>query len=147
MSILFPLLILSPFVGAIQLSFDAWLLRITGFLFGAAAPFSQLRACIAWSKVPYLITLGMWAIFIGQDPQSVFLHVASDASSICIILVSAAVNFWSFGLLVQSLREVQGFSLWSAFANCVLVSLLSISIISFLMFVSRFSCIYVFNLF
>lgn len=137
--ILLSSLVLGPFVGSILLAIDASLLRITGSFFGGSAPFSYCRAATAWSKVPYCITLCMWFIFMGQDPDTVFIHVASDAPAICIALVSAAVNIWSFVLLAQALREIQSFSSSRAFYNAALARFLSFSVICLFLFVSRFA--------
>ncbi len=126
-------LFLGPLLGALQLLLDAYLLRAI-----SRAPFTPLLAAITWSKVPYCITLCMWLIFMGQDTSTIFLHVGSRSSDIYIILVSLAVNLWSFLLLTKAVKALQSISFSRALFNVSISSLLSFSLICFFMFISRF---------
>jgi hypothetical protein len=146
-AVFLPLLAIGPLLGFILILFDAWLLQKTGSLVGGNATFCHCRAALAYSKIPYFFTLSMWLIFMLQDPTAIFLHVASDASAICIAIVSVAVYLWSLLLLVQLVREVQSFSIVRALLNVVSANLLSFSIICFIMFISRFIYLIIVNLF
>lgn len=142
--IFFPLLILGPLFGSLLLRFNAGLLRMVGHLFRGSAEYSHCLAAVTWSKVPYTITLSMWLLFLVQDPSTIFLHVASEASALCIALVSLAVNAWSFLLLIQALREIQSFSLFKSLIYAIFSSFLSFSLIYLLMFVFRFIYFFIF---
>jgi hypothetical protein len=143
-TIFVPLIGLGPLFGSLLLLFNAWLLRLVGYLFGGTAEYSHCLAAVTWSKVPYTITLLLWLFFLVQDPATVFLHVSSEGSALCIALVSIAVNFWSFLLLVQAFREIQSISLFKSLISTTLSSFFSFSFLYLLMFVSRFIYFFIF---
>lgn len=121
-SIFLPLFLLSPIWGALIFYLDGWILSFTASWFGQPkASFLQLRTAVAWSKVPSIFSLTMWILLSISDSGRVFIHYASNASLVIIVFISLILNLWSFGLLVQSVRELQSFSLLRAFNN-VLIS-------------------------
>jgi hypothetical protein len=112
-----PLLVLSPLVGFLWLSVDGWILRYIGLKLGGAASFQEMRMALAWSKVPSFISLVMWVVLMVSGPSTAFIQYATGASAVFIVLISLIINTWSIVLLIQAVREVQGFDLRKALLN------------------------------
>ncbi|MBM3184541.1 MAG: hypothetical protein FJZ64_04480 [Chlamydiae bacterium] len=126
-------LILSPFIGWLWLYFTGWVLYFTGRWFGGDAPMSHLRAAAAWSKLPVSIALLMWFILMFANPEWVFIQGMLPPSTIFIQLITLILGIWSFVLLIQSVREVQGFPILKTILNLIVVWVVS-SIASVLIF-------------
>lgn len=126
--------ILSPLLGLIWLYFTAFIFYLTGRLLKGAAPASHLRTAIAWSRIPTTITLLMWLILIFTSSDSVFIQEpTSGPSSIFVNLITFILGIWSLILLIQSLREIQSFSIGRTLFNIFLAWILS-SILFILVF-------------
>jgi hypothetical protein len=142
-SILFLLFLTAPFLGALHIFLEAYLFQFAAFLFGTPCSIVTLRSTVALSKIPYLISLGMWLMLLAQDPDTAFLQISSDFSAGLIPIVSIFVYFISFITLVQSLRKIQSFSASLAiFANLAIslfLFLLSYSILFIYRFISIFA--------
>jgi hypothetical protein len=128
--------ILSPFFGVIWLYFVGIIFYLSGRLLKGTAPSSHLRAAVAWSTLPYSITLLMWLFLIFVGPESVFIQDAGVPSSIFVNCIAMIVGIWSIVLLIQSIREIQQFSVGRTIIN-VLLSwvLLSVFYLAFLIFI------------
>jgi hypothetical protein len=138
LSIFLSMIAVGPLLGSFFILLDAWLLQKTGSLLGGSAQFSHCRAVLAWSKAPYLISLGLWLLIFSQDPNTAFLYIASETSALSVALVTFSVYIWSLFLLVQMLRDIQLFSFLRAVVNTALVSFLSFSVICTSMFSIKF---------
>jgi signal peptidase I len=112
--------IFSPVIGVIWLYFTGLIFYLSGRLLKGTAPSAHLRSVIAWSSIPYSITLLMWLILIFTTPENVFIQDADGTSSIFVNLISLIVGIWSLVLLVQSIREIQLFSVRRSIFNVVL---------------------------
>lgn len=115
---------LSPFLGFVWLYVMGAILSLTGRLFRGRASMAHLRSAMAWSSIPYSIALLMWLILFSVGPEPVFIHDYGMAPSIFVNLIGLIVGFWSFILLVQSVREVQSFSLIRSLLNVFLTYML-----------------------
>lgn len=109
-----------PFIAAGWIYYISFIYSLTGRLFKGKAKPWELRVAIAWSRVPYSITLLMWFVLIFSEPEHIFIQDSKGPSSIFINITAFIVGLWSFALLVQSLREVQHFSLLKALSNVIL---------------------------
>jgi len=130
--------LIGPVLGAFFITLDAWLLHKISFLFGNAASLPRALAILAASKVFYLITLASWLLFFAIDSTTSFLYVSSEASSLCVSLISSSVYFLSFFLLVQILRKSLSLTFAYAFIQTIILSVLSFSITCLSMFIVRF---------
>jgi hypothetical protein len=81
----------------------------------------------------------MWLLLIFLNTEDALIHESAGTSSIFVNLITLIASLWSFVLLIQSLREVQQFTLRRALANVFAVWILSwglffisISVIRFL---------------
>ena len=102
-----------------------WILGFTGKWLEGKAPVPHLRAAFAWSKIPTSISLMMWIVLLAAHPDYVFILDAIGPTSIFINLITWILGIWSFALLIQSVREVQSFSLGRAIINVVIAWILS----------------------
>lgn len=136
--ILIASIVLSLFIGVIWLYFMGWIFHFTGRWLKGHAPALHLRAALAWSRIPFLAGLFMWMILLTAQPDYVFVQDAGGPSSLFINFISLALGLWSFILLIQTIREVQGFSVGRSFFNVILAYFIS-SLLFFTLFnVSRY---------
>ncbi|MBF8263897.1 MAG: hypothetical protein HW387_1562 [Parachlamydiales bacterium] len=128
-AVLIPMLVLAPIVGMAWLYYSGWVFYITGRWLGGIAPAVHLRAVVAWSNVPTILTVAMWCIFLLTRAESVFLFPMTGPTLVFVNLIILILGVWTFVLFLQSLREVQGFSLGRALANLLLAGTVSGAII------------------
>lgn len=124
---------LSPLIGWIWLYVAAWFLYLTGKPLRGVSSQAHLRTAVAWSRIPNSLGLGMWFLLLMVYPHTVFVQDVGGPSSVFINGISLILGIWSFVLLVQSLREVQRYSLGKAFLN-IFLAWLSYLIFLFLLF-------------
>lgn len=121
-------LILAPFIGMIGISIGAALIFWTGKWIGGTASFLNVRAALAWSNVPNLVSVLLWSIMIGFFKNTLFLEnfaqAPFDGSQLRLIFtvffLQTALSIWSFIILIKSLGEVQGFSAWKGLLNILI---------------------------
>lgn len=118
-------IVLSPVMGTIWIYIYGWLFDMTGKWLGGHAPHAHVRAAFAWSKVPLLINLAMWFILLIFSAEDIFVHYPQGPSLIFINLIMIISGIWSFIILLQCIREVQGFTLGRAIGNVLLGYLLA----------------------
>ncbi len=134
-AILLASVVLSPFLGVIWVYFTGWVLYITGKWFGGQAPMSHLRTAAAWSKIPSCISLFMWLILLISDSDMTFIHAVSGPAALFMNFILLILGVWSFVLLIQSVRELQDFSIGKSFLNIVVSELFSFVFIIFIFFI------------
>jgi len=121
LSIFLGSLILCPLVGLVWVYFAGWIFYFTGRWLHGRASASHLRKALAWSKVPVSINLLVWLGFLIFGVPSAFIlegsHDTGLFSTIFLNFISLATGIWSFVLLVQSIREVQHFSISHSIIN------------------------------
>ncbi|PIS02818.1 MAG: hypothetical protein COT85_01950 [Chlamydiae bacterium CG10_big_fil_rev_8_21_14_0_10_42_34] len=131
--ILFTCVVLSPLVGFLWLYYLGFIYYLMGRCLKGRAPAIHLRTAIAWSNIPYSISLIMWFVLILMDPENSFVHDPGAQSFVFINLISFILEVWAFVLLVQAIREVQQFSALRSIANVALSSSVS-AVFLFLVF-------------
>ena len=139
LSIVLPLLLFAPLLGAANICLDAGVLRLTASWFGPSrVSFSQLKTAVAWSKVPSFLGLMMWVLLSVTDAETVFIHYASSGSAVMIIFITLILSSWSFVLLAQTIRELQSSTLLQAFGHVLLTYLISFILYLFALFAVRY---------
>jgi hypothetical protein len=128
-------LILAIPAGAIAYSFMAWLFHLTGKLFKGRASFTQVRAAVSWPYVTNMATIVTWLILIGTFGQMLFkndfaAHQFVQNERLIVLFCSilqlvAAV--WGFVIFLQALSQVQGYSIWMAILNAILMIIILIA--------------------
>ncbi len=137
-TVFFPLVILSPLMGFVWLTFQAFLLRLTGKMLGGKAPAWHIRAAVAWSRIPYVFALAMWLVLMGVHAETAFIQHTAGPTAVFVTLISLILHIWGIVLLIQLLREVQGFGVWKTILNVVIAWILSFIIVSIIATIGRY---------
>ena len=120
---------LGALAGALLLYLKAWLLRRTGHWLGGRASAEHLRAAIAWSSLPNVVTLVLWvpalAVF-GSELFATEMPCLLESPRLLVVFAGLAalhaiMGIWSFVLYLHCVGEVQGFSVWKALLNTALM--------------------------
>jgi hypothetical protein len=123
-------LLLSPFLGALFFSIQAYFLRYVGNKWLAGnATMPQIKACVAWSTLPsalnLLYTIFLLVIFPGYFFDSPFPTVFTNIQS----LLTNGIMIWNIVLLIVTVSEVQQFTIGKTIGNFLLYLLLLFVII------------------
>jgi hypothetical protein len=121
-------LVVCPFLGMIGISISTWLLQICGRLIGGKSDFLAIRAAVAWSNVPNFVTVLMWIALLSIFGEQVFSpeftethFIGFQAGAVFLIfLIQSVVSVWGFIILLNTLAEAQGFSIWKALLNVII---------------------------
>ncbi len=130
-------LVISGFLGIAGISIASWLLSVTGRWIGGKGSFDNVRAAVAWSNVPNFVTILMWVALFGVFGTQVLNRNFSDMQFIgyqagtlfLVMLIESIVSVWGFVILLNTLAEVQGFSLWRALLNVIIPFVAVVAII------------------
>jgi hypothetical protein len=130
-------LVVCPFLGMIGISICTWFLHVTGRLIGGKGDFQGVRAAVAWSNVPNVVTVLMWAVLLGIFGAQIFNKNFSEGHFIgyqagvlfLVMLIETIVSVWGFIILLNALAEVQKFSIWRALANVIIPFVAVVAII------------------
>lgn len=123
--LLFLGIVLSPLAGCIWLYFMGWVYSFTGRWCGGRAPGAHIRAALAWSKIPTSLNILLWFVLAVLNPERVFIQDSGGAPSLFINFIYLILGAWSIVLLIQSLRELQAFSILRSLINILIASLVS----------------------
>ncbi len=130
-------LILAPFLGMIGISVCAWALKVTGRWIGGMGTFQTVRAAVAWSNVPSIVSVAMWIVLMGVFGAQVFRREFAEMTFIgyqagvvfLTFLVQTIASIWGFIILLKTLGEVQGFSSWKALLNILIPFIIVVAIV------------------
>jgi len=135
--------VLGPLGGLFSLWLGSHLLRWTGSWIGGMADRTEIKAAIAWSGVPLIVSLAVVAVEVAVFGIDVFRSEETSAplsSTTAILLLNLGLlqimlGVWSLVLFCNTLAEVQQFpSAWKGLGNAALVGLVIIGpIISIVM--------------
>ena len=114
--------------GFLGVNISAWLFYKTGRWIGGVGSFHDLRAAVAWSSVPNIVAIAIWAVQLVMFGRKVFLSmfytmplIGTELAVIYICsVVAIAVMIWGFIILLKSVGEAQQFSAWKALLNVLL---------------------------
>lgn len=127
-AILIGSLVASTFLGVVGISISAGLLFLAGRLIGGKGSFQTIRSAVAWSNVPNFVTILMWIVLLGVFGTQVFGKDFSGTQFIgyqagilfLVMLIETIVSVWGFIILLNTVGEVQGFSIWKALLNVII---------------------------
>lgn len=136
-AILIASLVLCPFIGALGITISSLLLSWTGKWIGGKGDFLRVRSAVAWSSVPNVGTVALWIVLVGVFGSQVFFSGFSDMPFVgyqagvifIVFLIESILSIWGFILLLNTLSEVQKFSVWKALLNVVIPVVLVIAAI------------------
>ncbi len=121
-------------MGTFWIYVYGWFFHITGKWLGGNALNIHIRAAFAWSKVPLLINLSLWMILLIFSAEAVFIRFAKGPEMVFIYIILCVSGIWSLAILIQCIREVQGFSLRKAVLNVFLGYFLTLLLLIALFF-------------
>jgi hypothetical protein len=112
-------------IGWIGLSILSGLLFWTGKWIGGKAPYLHVRAAMAWTSVPSIVSCAVWVILGLLFGQQLFMRQFPDTPIVGNVLLFFFFAFiaqfiagiWGFIMGLKALGEVQGFSAWKALLN------------------------------
>jgi len=138
-AILLGSLLLGIVFGFISITITAYILQWCGRLIGGNAPFKQVRCVVAWSNLPVVVNILVWFLLIGIFKEQAFYSdfpaevTLQNKSGLFLLVVLGQwiAAIWSFIILIQGLREVQGFSIWKGLLN-VIIPIVVVAILSIL---------------
>lgn len=123
-----------PLLQAVGLYLSAALLSVTGRWIGARGNAQQLRAAIAWSRIPAIWSIAVWGVGAALFGEVFFTEAALAAQAdspaslvafgmrVWIVVLQA----WSAVLYAECVAQVQGFSAWRALLNTFLAAMVLI---------------------
>lgn len=133
MPILIFSIILAPFWGYAFFSIWSYVIVWVGRFLKGQANFESARAAYAWSSVPLIGNIPLWLLlilfysdFFFFGAQEKMLMPGAVALLFLILLGKLVFAIWSIVLYLQSLSEVQQFSIMRAIGNVVLASLIMV---------------------
>ena len=131
--LLFMILIGGPFAGLISLYISGAILSWTGSWFGGQATSEEVRAALAWSSVPRIISSILWIplfaiygteTFTSETPKTGAMLAANPllAWFVSILGISlwglgVIIGIWSLIIFLKCAGEVHRFSAWRALAS------------------------------
>ncbi|HEX2579305.1 MAG TPA: YIP1 family protein [Rhabdochlamydiaceae bacterium] len=135
--------IIAIILGAIMINIAAALFSWTGKWIGGVGTYQQIRAAVAWSNMPSIVYIGIWAINLATFGirvfRSDFVESTFVGNELSIIFFTAVVQVvvavWAFIITLKALGEVQGFSAWKALLNILIplfVIFIGVSILAWL---------------
>jgi len=127
--ILLAVLVVAPVLGILFVYFRAALLHIAGRLLKGRASPSELRVALAWSEIPLLMGVVLALLQIAAErfagsapPYTTDPGLPVVLSRAGFGLLKAALGIWALSLLMHTVAELQGFSLYRSLANIVLAA-------------------------
>ncbi len=119
--------------GILGLYITGFLLNWTGNWIGGNATSEEIRAAYAWGIVP-IITMELMLLlpdlfFFGRDLYTSEMPIITSSPFLSLLLLVFAfaelvVGIWAIIVFLKCLGEVQGFSVWKALGNVLLVWLI-----------------------
>lgn len=132
----FPVILLitvlaSPLLGAIGIVIFSGLLYWTGKSLGGVASFAEVKCATAWSNITGLFSVFIYILLIAYFqggwfcPSWVNMPVDRYMAYILFTLFVLQVVFfiWTIYLFIQSIAQVQRFSVWKALGSVIMAVL------------------------
>lgn len=115
-------------LGVLLLYLTARVIEWTGGFLGGTASGKEIRTAVAWANVPHLIGLVIYAIQLPIYGEELFLsstpRIDADpwlqVGLVGFGLLRWVLSGWGLVILVRTLAEVQGFSVWRSIGNIVI---------------------------
>jgi len=146
-------LILAPIWGYIIFSISSFFVYFTGKWIKGQAKYKEVRAAIAWSNIPMIGNIVLWVvlfIIFKQDilknfPGSFAITNSQRGILFAILLSQLILSIWFLVLYVNSLAEVQRFSVGKAILN-IIIALIIFGALFFVISIIYFLVLKGFNL-
>lgn len=113
-------IVASPLLGYFWFYLFGACLYYSGKLLKGQSKYYQIISSMAWSSVPYLLTLFMWFVFLVASAYSTFIQQTDNTTFFFISFVILITAVWSLVLILKCLMEVQEFSCLRSIGNYLL---------------------------
>src|SRR5262249_51834590 len=125
-------LILSPFIGYVGLSFWSWILAFTGKWFKGHGRFLEIRAAAVWACVSTVVIDVLWILTIlvfgintfVPPNQGEMVFAGKAVFLLCIGVARLVLMVWSLVIFINSLSEVQHFSVLRTIGNMIVAGII-----------------------
>ena len=123
--------IVGAILGVIELYINGALLKWAGAALGGVGSYAEVRAALAWSRVPVIVavSIGILAILLGSGGPMLGAEGEFSNSGASVLLIHAALVLWGFVVLLKCVGEVHRFSVWRALGAILLIVLVIIVIL------------------
>lgn len=123
--------ILAPIWGYIAFAIWSWFVFWTGKWFKGLGDFQSVRAAYAWSSVPIAVSDLLWIVMLVMFGSTLFsmqpnAPIFSQAQSIVLLVLlfgKVVFSIWSLVIYLNTLAEVQQFSILRAIGNVIIAGL------------------------
>jgi hypothetical protein len=114
--------IVGALLGIVELYVNGALLKWAGAALGGVGSYPEVRAALAWSRVPVIVavSIGVLAILLGTDGPMLGGEASSSGASL--LLVHGALVMWGFIVMLKCIGEVHRFSAWRALGSILLIA-------------------------
>lgn len=137
--------ILAPFYGYISFAIWSWFVLWTGRWFKGKGTFQTVRASYAWSCVPILVNIPLWAMVVVLFGRPLFagmleaqtLPMAWMYTLFAILIIKVIVAIWSLVIFLNALAQVQNYSITRAILNVIVAGLI-LGIVFFILWSALF---------
>jgi len=115
--------IVGAILGIIELYINGALLKWAGGALGGVGSYAEVRAALAWSRVPVIVavSIGILAILLGTDGPMLGGPGEFSESGTSVLLVHAVLVLWGFVVMLKCVGEVHRFSAWRALGSLLLI--------------------------
>jgi hypothetical protein len=126
----FPMLVVMAVItgailGVVELYINGALLKWAGTALGGVASYAEVRAALAWSRIPVIVavSIGILAILLGTDGPMLGTDSEITESSASLLLLHGLLVLWGFVVMLKCVGEVHRFSAWRALGSILLILL------------------------
>ena len=117
--------IVGAILGVVELYINGALLKWAGAALGGVGSYAEVRAALAWSRVPVVVavSIGILAILLGNGGPMIPFEGHAPESWGSMLLLHGTLLLWGFILMLKCVGEVHRFSAWRALGSILLVVL------------------------
>ncbi len=123
--------IVGAILGIVELYINGALLKWAGAALGGVGSYAEVRAALAWSRVPVIVafSIGILAILLGTDGPMLGGDGEFSNSGASVTLLHGALVLWGFVVMLKCIGEVHRFSVWRALGSILLIVLAIASVL------------------
>jgi len=115
--------IVGAIAGIVELYFNGMLLKWSGSVLGGIGNYAEVRAAIAWSRVPIIVAMaiGIASILLSDEGPPSALGDEIPGSGAAVVILQGLFAIWGFIVMLKCLGEVHRFSAWRALGSMMLL--------------------------
>ncbi len=121
-------------MGVITLFIVSWLLRLCNPVFRGRASAGQIRTAVAWSYIPMIWLLLLFAIELAMLGPNMYspspeLGFLSNGVIGLFAIIRSVVGIWAIFTFVKCLAQVQNYSSWRALGQSLVALMLLMAVV------------------